>query len=100
MIGGPPASLQPLFFCFLPFSGWHRYARFNRLWYRFGLFLFHMVNPVIMGVVFFVTIFPIGLLMRILGKDQLKLKFDHETETYWEKKEFSTAASQGMKNQF
>lgn len=87
-------------FLFLAFFWVAPLRPINRLWYRFGLLMFHMVNPIIMGIIFFVTIFPIGLLMRILGKDQLKLKFNRGAETYWEKRGPSTTASQGMKNQF
>lgn len=72
----------------------------NKLWHRLGLLIFHIVNPVIMGIVFFSTIFPIGLLMRILGKDQLKLKFDREAQTYWQKRIPSAAVPEDMKNQF
>ena len=72
----------------------------NKLWHRFGLLLFRAVNPVVMGIIFFSTIFPIGVLMRICGKDQLKLKFDREAQTYWQKRTPSEAVSQNMKNQF
>lgn len=87
-------------FLFLAFFWVAPLRPINRLWYRLGLLMFHMVNPVIMGIVFFVTISPIGLLMRLSGKDQLKLKFDREAETYWEKRRPSAIVSQGMKNQF
>ncbi len=72
----------------------------NNLWHRFSLLLFHVVNPVIMGIIFFSTIFPIGVLMRIFGKDELKLKFDREAHTYWQKRTPSQNLSQNMKNQF
>ena len=72
----------------------------NNLWHRFGLLLFHVVSPVVMGIIFFSTIFPIGLLMRIFGKDQLKLKFDREAQTYWQKRTPSAAVPQDMRNQF
>ena len=72
----------------------------NNLWHRLGLLLFHVVNPVVMGIIFFSTIVPIGLLMRIFGKDQLKLKLDREAQTYWQKRTPSDTVSQNMKNQF
>lgn len=72
----------------------------NNLWHRFGLLLFHVVNPVVMGVIFFSTIFPIGMLMRIFGKEQLKLKTDRKALTYWQKRTPSEAVLQNMKNQF
>lgn len=71
----------------------------NNLWHRIGLLLSYVVNPLIMGVVFLLTIFPIGLLMRLFKKDLLKLKLDREAQTYWQKRTPS-ADKQDMKNQF
>ena len=48
----------------------------NRLWFRFGLLLNKVVNPLVMGLLFYFTVTPIGLLMRALGKDPLRLRFD------------------------
>lgn len=57
--------------------------RLNRLWLRFGLLLHAVVNPVVMGLLFFGTVTPIGLLLRWLGKDALRLRFDRPANTYW-----------------
>ena len=57
----------------------------NKLWFRFGLLLGKIVSPIIMGVIFFLVVTPIGLLMRLLKKDLLNLKFNKE-KTYWIKK--------------
>src|SRR4051794_32403054 len=46
-------------------------APFNRLWLKFGLLLHRIVSPIIMAILFYATILPIGLLMRALGKDPL-----------------------------
>ena len=55
----------------------------NRLWMQFGLLLHRIVNPVVMGLIFFLTVTPTGLIFRLLGKDPLRLKFDREAKTYW-----------------
>jgi len=68
----------------------------NKVWMKFGLFLGSIVSPIIMGIVFFGVVTPIGLLMRIFGKDILKLK-KNKVETYWEHKDNS---NNNMKNQF
>jgi hypothetical protein len=68
----------------------------NILWFKFGLFLGKIVTPIVMGVIFFVVVSPTGILMRILKKDLLNLKFNNK-ETYWIKK--SNYKSK-MKNQF
>jgi hypothetical protein len=58
-------------------------APLNRAWMRFGLLLHKIVNPVIMGLVFFLTVTPTALIMRALGKDPLRRRLDKEATTYW-----------------
>jgi len=58
-------------------------APLNRLWARIGRALHAAVSPVVMGLLFFVSIVPIGLLMRLSGKDVLRLRRDPSAETYW-----------------
>jgi hypothetical protein len=61
-------------------------APLNRLWSRFGLLLHRIVNPVVLGLIFVVAILPIGLLLRALGKDPLRLKRHANQTTYWLKR--------------
>ena len=56
---------------------------FNKLWMRLGALLGLIVSPIVMGVVYFVVITPIGLIMKIFGKDVLNLKIDKNKNTYW-----------------
>lgn len=58
-------------------------APLNRLWTRFGLLLHKIVNPLILGFIFFLTVVPTGLLLRLFGKDPLRLKRDPHRESYW-----------------
>ena len=58
-------------------------APFNRLWTRLGLMLHRCVSPVVLGLVFCTTITPIGLFLRVTGKDVLRLRLDREASTYW-----------------
>ncbi len=68
----------------------------NKLWYKFGILLGNFIAPIIMGFVYFLVVTPIGILMRLLGKDLINLKLNKK-KTYWiEKKEIKTS----MKNQF
>jgi predicted membrane metal-binding protein len=68
----------------------------NILWFKFGIFLGKIVSPLIMGIIFFLVVTPIGLLMRLLGKDLLNLK-NNSSNSYWiEKKDLKSK----MKNQF
>src|SRR5215470_6670348 len=51
-------------------------APLNKLWHQFGLLLHRIVSPIVLGVMFFVVITPIGLLLRALGKDPLRLRLN------------------------
>ena len=68
----------------------------NRLWFKFGLLLGRFISPLIMGIIFFVVVTPIGIIMRLLKKDLLNLKYNKE-ETYWIDK---SGPKSKMKNQF
>ena len=56
---------------------------FNRVWFKFGLLLGQAVNPVILGLVFFLVVTPIGIVRRLLGKDSLHLKPKPNLKSYW-----------------
>ena len=68
----------------------------NRLWFKFGLLLGKFISPLIMGIIFFVVVTPIGIIMRLLKKDLLNLKYNKK-ETYWINK---SGPKSKMKNQF
>ena len=55
----------------------------NWIWFKFGLLLHKIMSPVILGLLFFGVIMPIGLLMWILGKRPLSLAFDKASSSYW-----------------
>ena len=55
----------------------------NRAWFKFGLLLGQVVNPLILGVVFFLVITPMAVFRRLLGKDSLHLKSNPCLESYW-----------------
>ncbi|WP_155253687.1 hypothetical protein [Bradyrhizobium japonicum] len=55
----------------------------NSLWLKLGLLLHRLVSPVIMAILFYGTILPIGLLMRALGKDPLRLRLEKDVKSYW-----------------
>ncbi|MBI1398047.1 MAG: hypothetical protein GC151_18895 [Betaproteobacteria bacterium] len=58
-------------------------APLNRLWTRLGLLMHAVVNPVVLGLMFFVVITPTGLVMRMFGKDPLRLRRDPDAASYW-----------------
>jgi len=75
-------------------------APFNRLWTKFGLLLHRVVNPVVLGIMFFVVLTPTGLLMRALGKDPLRLKFDKAAKSYWIDRTPPGPAPESLTDQF
>ena len=46
----------------------------NKIWFKFGIFLGQIISPIVMGIIFFLVVTPIAFIMRVLGKDVLKLK--------------------------
>jgi len=68
----------------------------NKIWFYFGIFLGKIVSPLIMAIIFFIVVTPIGFIMRLLKKDILNLSFNNN-KTYWIKKD---GPKSKMKNQF
>lgn len=75
-------------------------APLNRLWFRFGMLLHRVASPVVMGVVYFGVVTPTGLLMRLFGKDPLRLKRDPAAQTYWIDRDPPGPPRDSMANQF
>ena len=69
---------------------------FNKLWFKFGMILGRIISPIIMSIIFFLIVTPIALIMKLLKKDLLNLKFN-KTNTYWIEK---SGPRSKMKNQF
>ena len=70
----------------------------NRQWMRFGLLLGNIVNPIILGLMFFFMFTPIGVLMRLFGRDELRLK-PKPAASYWKVRDTMLAAN-SLKYQF
>ena len=69
----------------------------NKSWFKFGVILGKIISPIIMGIIFFLVVTPIGLIMKLLGKDLLRLKYNKKDNTYWIEK---NGPKSKMKNQF
>ena len=72
----------------------------NWVWFRFGLLLHKIVNPIIMALLFFTTVTPIALIMKIFGKDSLHRKFDASAKSYWIERQPPGPDPKTMRNQF
>ena len=71
----------------------------NRLWMRFGFLLSLIVNPIVLGLIFFVLITPIGIISRLFGRDELKLKLK-ENNSYWVVTNSNNNIKKSFKQQF
>ena len=69
----------------------------NIIWMKFGLMLGKFMNPIIMGLIYYLTVVPTGLIFKILNKNLLNIKKKNDQKSYWIKKEKSQST---MKNQF
>ncbi len=72
----------------------------NRLWLKLGLLLGKIVGPIALSIVFYGVLMPIGGLMRIAGKDPLRLRLDRDARTYWISRTPPGPPPDSMTNQF
>jgi len=72
----------------------------NKLWLRFGALLHSITSPIILGVMFFFMITPIGFFMRVSGKDFLRLTFNPSVSTYWIRREPPGPENTSLHRQF
>ena len=70
----------------------------NKLWMRFGLILGMIVSPIVLGLIFFGMFTPIAILMRLSGRDELKLKFTQKSSHWISRAEQTKSVT--FKNQF
>ena len=68
----------------------------NIVWVKFGELLGRIIAPIVMAIIYFIIVTPIGLFMRLIGKDLLNIKFS-KSNTYWIKREKKIGS---MKKQF
>ncbi len=72
----------------------------NRVWTRLGLLLHRLMSPLVMGVIFYFSITPIGVFLRMIGKSTLSLRPDPEMDTYWIERRPPGPPPETMRNQF
>jgi hypothetical protein len=70
----------------------------NKLWMRFGLLLGMIVSPIVLGIIFFGLVTPYGVVMRMFGRDELRLKFTKKSSHWISRSE--SIKSDSFKNQF
>ncbi len=91
------ALIASLIFLFLGVLNSKFLTPLNKLWLKFGFFLGVIVSPIVMGIIYFIVLTPIGVLMRFLGKDLLRINKSKFLTTYWIKRD---KLKNTMKKQF
>lgn len=72
----------------------------NRGWTAVGHVLHRITNPILLAIVFFGLFLPIGLVMRVAGKDPLRLRADRTARTYWRERDPPGPSRDSMTQQF
>lgn len=72
----------------------------NRWWLKFGLLLGRIMGPVALGILFYGVFSPMGLLMRLAGKDPLRIRRDAAAASYWIGRKPPGPPPDSMTNQF
>ena len=75
-------------------------APLNRLWLGLGAILHRVVNPLVMGLMFFAVITPTALILKLIGKDLLRRRFSPGAKSYWIPRQPPGPEPQSMRNQF
>ena len=75
-------------------------ATLNRLWTRLGVLLGKIVSPISLGILFYVVLTPVAIMIRLSGKDPLRLKLDPAGESYWIPRTPPGPPPDSMSNQF
>jgi Saxitoxin biosynthesis operon protein SxtJ len=75
-------------------------APLNKCWTKLGVLLYRIVSPIVLGLLFYVIVTPVALLMRVLGKDPLRLRREPDAASYWIDRMPREPAPESMKNQF
>jgi Saxitoxin biosynthesis operon protein SxtJ len=87
-------------FALVAFVAPHVLSPLHRIWLHLGVILHHVVNPIVMGLVYVAAVVPTALIVRARGKDLLRLKRDPAAESYWIKRDPPGPAASSMSNQF
>ena len=72
----------------------------NLIWLRFGLLLHRAINPIVMALLFYGTVLPTSLVMRMMGRDLLRLKRQPDADSYWIARQPPGPSPETMKDQF
>jgi hypothetical protein len=91
--------ITSIVFLFAALISPHLLTLLNRIWYNFGLLLGRIVNPIVLGIIFFVLLSPISLITRLFGRDELKMNI-RSVDSYWVDRSPPGPVPKSFKNQY
>ncbi len=94
------AALVGSLFCLAALAAPKILTPVNRAWTTLGVLPHQIANPVILGVLFYLVFTPFGLLLRLLGKEFLRLKREPEANSYWNPRQPPGPEPESMRHQF
>jgi len=74
-------------------------APLNKAWLKLGLLLGKIVNPIVLGIIFFGLLTPVAIVTKLFGRDELRLKLQN-LDSYWIERDPPGPASDSYKNQY
>ena len=72
----------------------------NKLWMKLGLLLGMIVNPIVLGIIFFGLFTPMSLLMKLFRRDELRLKLVADRKSHWKERNLDDTQTNTFKHQF
>ena len=75
-------------------------APLNRIWFRLGVALHRVINPIVMSLIYYCAVVPTGLILKLSGKDPLRLTLDRQAASYWIVRKPPGPAPGSMSKQF
>ena len=72
----------------------------NKLWFKFGLLLHAIINPIVLGAMFFVAVTPMALVMRLAGKKLLNMDYEPNAKSYWIERKPPGPPPESVRRQF
>jgi hypothetical protein len=73
---------------------------FNRAWMKLGEVLHRIVNPIVLGLIFYGMFTPVAIVMRLAGRDALRWRFEPKARSYWIERDPPGPDPSGLPNQF
>lgn len=93
-------SIVSVFFIFFAFFLPTLLKPFHKVWMTFAILMSWLITSIIMIVLFYLLVTPIGLLAKLCGRDFLNRRFDKDVKTYWIPREIVKRNKKSYENQF